>query len=144
MRDTAGEVGTNTSDDQLERTYNSSVPIQYVPLKTYRKRLTIEKGDGRGSGISLLMARHDDYYEAGLNTENLLHYTGCKSRPKTRIYAPIYPYLVWKCTRAIGNENKLSPDFKLGLSVSFPMTITIWLVTPPLYNANHFRKDKFE
>ena len=47
-------------DDLLELTYNSSVPIQDVALKTYRKRLTIEKGGGRGSGRSVLMARHDD------------------------------------------------------------------------------------
>ena len=48
-------------DDQLEPIYNSSVPIQDVALKTYRKRLTIVKGGGRGSGRSVLMAqRHDD------------------------------------------------------------------------------------
>ena len=44
----------------VEPTYNSSVPIPDVALKTYRKRWTIEKGDGRGSGISVLMAQHDD------------------------------------------------------------------------------------
>ena len=63
MRDTAGEVGTNwqvtysygflhmdeqRQNDQLEPTYNSSVPIQDTALNTYRKRWTIEKGDGRG------------------------------------------------------------------------------------------------
>ncbi len=47
-------------DDQLEPTYNSSVPIQDVALKTYRERLTIEKGGGRGSGISALIAQDDD------------------------------------------------------------------------------------
>ena len=40
--------------------YNSSVPIQDVALKTYGERWTIEKGGGRGSGISVLAARHDD------------------------------------------------------------------------------------
>ena len=75
MRDTAGEVGTNSLvtyscgplhmdeqwlDDQLEPTYNSSVPIQDVALKTYWKQWTIEKGGGRGSGISVLMAWHDN------------------------------------------------------------------------------------
>ena len=70
MRDTAGEVVTYScgplhmdeqrQDDQLEPTYNSSVPIQDVALKTYQKRWTIEKGGGIGSGISILMARHDD------------------------------------------------------------------------------------
>ena len=46
-------------DDQPEPTYNSSVPIQDIALKTYRKRWTIEKGGGRGSEISVLMVRQD-------------------------------------------------------------------------------------
>ena len=36
------------------------MPIGDVALKTYRKRWTIKKGGKRGSGISVLMARHDD------------------------------------------------------------------------------------
>ncbi len=47
-------------DDQLEPIYNSSVLIQDVALKTYRERWTIEKGGGRGSGRSVLVAQHDD------------------------------------------------------------------------------------
>ena len=47
-------------DDQLELIYNSSVPIQDVALKTSREQWTIEKGGERGSGISALVARHDD------------------------------------------------------------------------------------
>ena len=43
-------------DDQLEPTCNSSVAIQDVALKTYQKRWTIEWGDGKDSGISVLMA----------------------------------------------------------------------------------------
>ena len=42
------------------RIYNSSVPIQDVALKTYRERWTIETGGKRGSGRSVLAARHDD------------------------------------------------------------------------------------
>ena len=38
-------------DDQLGPTYNSSVPIQGLDLKTYRKRWMIEKGSRSGSGI---------------------------------------------------------------------------------------------
>ena len=49
-------------DDQLETTYSSSVPIRDVVLKTYRKQWTIEKGNEKRSGISVLMARHDDDY----------------------------------------------------------------------------------
>ena len=46
--------------DQLEPTYNCSVLIQDVALKTYKKRWTIENGGGRGSRISVLMAWYDD------------------------------------------------------------------------------------
>ena len=49
-------------DDQLESTYNNSVLIQDVALKTYRKQWTIEKGGGRASRICMLMTRHDDDY----------------------------------------------------------------------------------
>ena len=44
-------------DNQLEPAY-ISVSIRDVPLRTRRKRWTIEKGGGRGSGISVLMI-HD-------------------------------------------------------------------------------------
>ena len=49
-------------DDQLEPTYNSSVLIQDVVLKTWRKQWTIEKRGEKWSGISVLMTRHDDDY----------------------------------------------------------------------------------
>ena len=45
---------------RLGPTYNSSVPIQDVALRTYRKWWMIERGGGRGSGRSMLMAWHDD------------------------------------------------------------------------------------
>ena len=41
-------------DDQLEPTYNSSVLIQDVTMKTYREQWTIEKDGVRGSGRSVL------------------------------------------------------------------------------------------
>ena len=47
-------------NDQKEPTYSSSVSIQDVFLKTYRKQWTIEKGGERGPGIPVLMVRHDD------------------------------------------------------------------------------------
>ena len=47
-------------DDHLEPIYNSCVPIQYVVLKTSWERWTIKTGVGRGSGRSVLTARHDD------------------------------------------------------------------------------------
>ena len=46
-------------DDQLELTYNSSVRIRDVALKTCQRR-SIGRSGERGSGISVLAARHDD------------------------------------------------------------------------------------
>ncbi len=47
-------------DNQFEPTDNSSVPIRDVTLKTCQKQWTIGSGGERGSGISVLIARHDD------------------------------------------------------------------------------------
>ena len=47
-------------DDQLEPTYSSSAAMWDVTLKTCRKQWIIERGGEKGSGISVLMARHDD------------------------------------------------------------------------------------
>ena len=47
-------------DDQLEPTYNRSVPIQDISLKTFRERWTIEKGGGKRFGRSSPEAQHND------------------------------------------------------------------------------------
>ena len=47
-------------DGQLEHTYSSYVRIRDVALKTYQKRWKIGRSGERGSGISVLAARHDD------------------------------------------------------------------------------------
>ena len=44
-------------DDQLEPIY---VSIQDITLKTCREQWTIDMGGGKGSGRSVLAARHDD------------------------------------------------------------------------------------
>ena len=74
-QDTAGEARMNSSgmyshgplqmakqkqDDQLEHNYSSYVRIRDVALKTCQKRWMIGRGGERGSGISVLAARHDD------------------------------------------------------------------------------------
>ena len=48
-------------DDQLEHTYSSCVRIRDVALKTCQRRWTIGRSGERGSGISVLASRHDDY-----------------------------------------------------------------------------------
>ena len=47
-------------DDQLEHTYSSYVRMRDVALKTCQRRRTIVRSGERGSGISVLAARHDD------------------------------------------------------------------------------------
>ncbi len=47
-------------DDQHEHTFSNYERIQDVVLKTCLRRLTIGKSGERGSGISVLPARHDD------------------------------------------------------------------------------------
>ena len=47
-------------DDQLEYTFSSYLRIWDVALKTYQRRWTIERSGERGSGISVVAARHDD------------------------------------------------------------------------------------
>ena len=46
--------------DQLEPTYSTSVRIRGVALRTCQKRWTIGRSGERGSGRSMLAARHDD------------------------------------------------------------------------------------
>ena len=47
-------------DDQLEHTFSSYVRIRDVVLKTCQWRWTMGRSGERGSGISMLAARHDD------------------------------------------------------------------------------------
>ena len=53
-------MANQKKDDQLEHTYSSYVMIRYVTLKTYQRRRMIGRRVERGSGISVLAARHDD------------------------------------------------------------------------------------
>ena len=75
MQDTAGEAGTNSwvmysngpphmavqkQDDQHEHTISNYVRIRDVVQNTCLRRWTIGKSGEKGSGISVLPARHDD------------------------------------------------------------------------------------
>ena len=53
-------------DDQLEHTYSSSELIRDVALWICQKQWTIGSGGKRGSGLSVLIARHDDEKWTGL------------------------------------------------------------------------------
>ena len=53
-------MAVQKQDDQHEHTFSNYVRIRDVVLKTCLRRWTIEKSGERGSGISVLPARHDD------------------------------------------------------------------------------------
>ena len=80
-------MGELKQDDQLEHTYSSYVRIRNFAQKTCQSRWTIGKSGERGSGISVLAARHDDDDDDIYN---------CKWKRKTVIYIYIYIY-IYKC-----------------------------------------------
>ena len=53
-------MAVQKQDDQLELTYSNYVRTQDVTLKTCRRRCVIGRSGKRGSGISVLAARHYD------------------------------------------------------------------------------------
>ena len=53
-------MANQKQDDQLENTYSSYVMIRDVILKTCQRRWMIGRCREKGSGISVLAARHDD------------------------------------------------------------------------------------
>ena len=53
-------MSVQKQDDQHEHTFSSYMRIQDVVLKTCLGRWTIGRSGERGSGISVLPARHDD------------------------------------------------------------------------------------
>ena len=53
-------MAVQKQDDQHEHTFSSYVRILDVVLKTCLGRWTIGRSGERGSGISVLPARHDD------------------------------------------------------------------------------------
>ena len=73
-------------DDQHELTYSNYVRTQDVTLKTCRRRWMIGRSGERGSGISVLAARHDDDDDDIPHTylEYTTHYT-------SRIHTYIQP-----------------------------------------------------
>ena len=61
-------------DDQLEHTYSSYVRLRDVALKTCQRRWTIGKSDKKGSGISVLAARHDGDDDYDVSVQHVSHF----------------------------------------------------------------------
>ena len=67
-------MAEQTQADLLEHTYNSYVIIRDVALKTCQRRWTIGESGERGSGISVLAARHDDDNDEGARSAGAVEY----------------------------------------------------------------------
>ena len=78
-------------DDQLKLTYSSYVRTQDVTLKTCRRRWIIGRSGERGSGISMLAARHDDDDDDDVC---VYIYIYIFSRIYVRLYIYVYIYLI--------------------------------------------------
>ena len=76
-------------DDQLEFTYSSYMKTQNVTLKTCRRRWMIGRGGERGSGISVLAARHED---DDIYIYMYISSSSCRAA-STDIYLSIYIYI---------------------------------------------------
>ena len=80
-------MANQKQDDQLEQTYSSYVMMRDVTLKTCQRRWMIGRCGERGSGISVLAARHDDEdddtFPNGIS-------------PKVNVKAFLLVYIVWQ------------------------------------------------
>ena len=63
-------------DDQLGLTYSSYVRSQDVTLKTCQRRWIIGRRGEKGSGISVLVARHDDVDDMRKSKKNNVRKNG--------------------------------------------------------------------
>ena len=83
-------MAVEKQDDQHEHTFSSYVRIRDVVLKTYLGRWTKGRSGERGSGISVLPARHDDDDD----DEVLWHINHCRLfNAKSSLY--IYIKYIW-------------------------------------------------
>ena len=87
------EYGQEKQDDQLERTYNSYVRIRDVALKTCQWRWMIGRSGERGSGISVLVARHDDDDDDIYFTYPYQGYVTCVFEPRLCICIVRFAYV---------------------------------------------------
>ena len=86
-------------DDQLEHTYSSYVRIRDVALKTCQKRWKIGRSGERGSGISVLAARHDDddifLYIFFINDRNKISLSDIKKIFLKIEFKKNFPEVIW-------------------------------------------------
>ena len=91
-------MAVQKQDDQYEHTFSNYVRIRDVVQKTCLRRWTIGKSGERGSGISVLLARHhddddDDMYKIVLALNNLQWLICHKTKPNQ---TETYVCLIWE------------------------------------------------
>ena len=84
-------MAVQKQDDQHEHTFSSCVRIQDVVLRTCLGRWTIGRSGERGSGISVLPARHDDGDEVFLSNCNDLQTDQFNSEPHFEMQFSVIP-----------------------------------------------------
>ena len=85
-------MAVQKQDDQHEHTFSSYVRIWDVVLKTYLGRWTIGRSGERGSGISVLPARHDDDDDISI----ILSFHNCIHKG-VLIHGVFYFLVIWYC-----------------------------------------------
>ena len=132
-------------DDQLEPTYSSSVRIRDVATWTYQRRWTIRRSGEKGSGISVLTARYDDYYYLHWNFSHqcqlmVFHWSlsDSKSTQVSRILLSILAVLNNVVARMVSTRlptSKFSSPFSNPL-VSVPkVPITIDIIVTLMFHS---------
>ena len=101
-------------DDQHEHTFSNYVRIQDVVQKTWQRRWMIGKSGERGSGISVLLARHDDDDNAisthyiKVKNDNMQQNSKCRlCRDRDeRVY-----HIISECSKLAQKEYKTKHDW---------------------------------
>ena len=88
-------------DDQHEHTFSNYVRIRDVALKSYQRRWTIGKSGERGSGISVLVVRHDDDIYIYIYIQHLFICKYAAREPAYFFSASVQVNHVYSCVLAI-------------------------------------------
>ena len=90
-------MAEHKQDDQLEHTYSSYMRIRNVALKTCQRRWMIGRSGERGSGISVLAARHDDNNDDSLHRVKWFQILLCSTNNSIQYYSFV-------CTKLNGSK----------------------------------------
>ena len=101
----APHMAGQKQDDQHEHIFSSYVRIRDVALKTCQRRWTIGKSGERGSGIYVLVARHDDdeSYQQLLQHKIIVF---SHENINIYIYIYIYIYISTKVDMPLNEKNR--------------------------------------